>query len=71
MKSFLFLTITSFISFSSIGQSARDRESVKEVVIAFQEDFNEGTFKNASNYATVDWEHMGPMAALVEDETHL
>ncbi len=64
MKSLLFLTITSFLSVSSIGQSAVDTESVKKVVIAFQEDFNEGSFKNASNYATVDWEHIGPYGGI-------
>lgn len=37
-----------------------DEESVKKVVLDFVEDFNEGSFKNADNYATVDWDHINP-----------
>ena len=60
MKHFLFLMTTSFISFVSIGQSSQDKKLVKKVVIAFQEDFNDGSFKNAISYTTKDWEHLNP-----------
>jgi uncharacterized protein (TIGR02246 family) len=42
------------------GQSSQDKEAVKKVVILFQEDFNEGSFKNAAAYSTTDWEHINP-----------
>jgi uncharacterized protein (TIGR02246 family) len=60
MKIFLFLMSVSFISLVSIGQSSQDEELVKKVVIAFQEDFNDGKFKNATTYSTDDWEHLNP-----------
>lgn len=60
MKPFLFLLLTSFISIISIGQSSKDEESVKKVINAFQDDFNDGTFKNAESYTTSDWEHLNP-----------
>ena len=55
---FLFAVLT--ISLTSQGQSSSDTAAVKKVVIAFQDDFNDGSFKNAVNYATTDWEHINP-----------
>src|SRR6266487_2051013 len=60
MKAFLLLTTMSFLSFLSKGQSSQDKEAVKNVVIAFQDDFNDGSFKNAAAYSTTDWEHINP-----------
>jgi len=60
MKPFLFLLLTSFISIASTGQSPKDEESVKRVINAFQDDFNDGSFKNAPSYTTSDWEHLNP-----------
>ena len=33
---------------------------MKDVVLAFQDDFNEGGFKNTESFATADWEHINP-----------
>jgi hypothetical protein len=60
MKPFLLLMTASFISLVSTGQSSQDDQLVKKVVIAFQEDFNDGSFKNATSYTTIDWEHLDP-----------
>ena len=35
----------SLVSFVGKGQSSQDKEAIKKVVNAFQEDFNEGSFK--------------------------
>ena len=60
MKAFLLFTMLSGLSIVSMGQNSHDSLAVKEVVIAFQQDFNDGSFENAPNYATVDWEHIAP-----------
>ena len=60
MKTFFFLITLSFLSLTINGQSARDTEEVRKGVIAFQDDFNEGGFKNANNYSTTDWRHINP-----------
>ena len=60
MKTFLLLMTVYFSSFVSNGQSSQDKEAVKKVVIAFQDDFNEGSFKNAEAYSTSDWRHINP-----------
>src|SRR5215212_9688740 len=60
MKPFLLLITINFLSFVTKGQSSQDKEAVKKVVTAFQEDFNDGSFKNAAAYSTTDWEHINP-----------
>lgn len=60
MKAILLLTTIIFLSFVSKGQNSQDKEAVKKVVIAFQEDFNDGSFKNAAAYSTTDWVHINP-----------
>ena len=60
MKPFLFITILCCLSLLSKGQSSQDKEAVKKVVIDFQNDFNEGSFKNAEAYAAPDWRHINP-----------
>ncbi len=56
---FIFISILIF-SNSSVGQNSQNEQLVKNVVLAFQDDFNEGSFKNAKFYATKDWEHINP-----------
>ena len=60
MKNYIILFFTLSFSNISIGQSSRNEELVKIVVLAFQDDFNEGAFKNAEFYTTKDWEHINP-----------
>ncbi len=60
MKAFFLLTVISLLPFASKGQNSQDKEAVKKVVIAFQDDFNDGSFKNAAAYSTTDWEHINP-----------
>ena len=61
------LTITilaTFLSLTTYGQSSTDKESVKKIILAFQEDFNEGGFKNAALYSTNDWVHINPLGGI-------
>lgn len=58
------LLLTGFISLASLGQSHKEYEDVKKVVLLFQEDFNEGGFKNAFSYTTADWEHINPLGGI-------
>jgi uncharacterized protein (TIGR02246 family) len=44
----------------AVGQSPQDTQSVKKVIILFQDDFNDGSFKHASMYTTNNWEHINP-----------
>ena len=60
MKNYIILFFTLSFSNISIGQNSQNEELVKIVVLAFQDDFNEGTFKNAEFYTTKDWEHINP-----------
>jgi len=60
MKTFLLLMTICSLSLLSKGQNSQDREAVKKVVIDFQDDFNEGSFKNAEAYSTSDWRHINP-----------
>lgn len=60
MKALALLAITTFITLIGKAQNSQDKESVKKVVIAFQDDFNDGGFKNALAYTTDDWEHINP-----------
>jgi uncharacterized protein (TIGR02246 family) len=60
MKTNCILFLIIMISSTSFGQSTRNEQFVKKAVLAFQADFNEGSFKNAQLYATSDWEHINP-----------
>ena len=60
MRVFFILITMSLVSFVGKGQSSQDKEAIKKVVNAFQEDFNEGSFKNADAYSTADWRHINP-----------
>jgi uncharacterized protein (TIGR02246 family) len=52
--------ILSSISLVCSGQTAEDEALVKKVIITFEQDFNEGSFKNAASYTTTDWQHINP-----------
>jgi uncharacterized protein (TIGR02246 family) len=60
MKTYFIPFLILIFSNPSIGQSSRNEQLVKNVVLAFQEDFNDGGFKNAKFYTTIDWEHINP-----------
>ena len=64
MKFFSILFLAALISFAAKGQKAQDKEQVKKVVVAFQEGFNEGGFKNAESYTTADWVHINPFGGI-------
>ena len=60
MKTYFILFLIFIFSKSSFGQNLQNEQRVKNVVMAFQDDFNEGGFKNAKNYTTADWVHINP-----------
>ncbi|GAB3341529.1 SgcJ/EcaC family oxidoreductase [Larkinella ripae] len=60
MKSFFLLFIASFVTVICVGQTAQDKAAVKAVIRLFQQDFNDGSFKHAPDYATPDWGHINP-----------
>jgi uncharacterized protein (TIGR02246 family) len=49
-----------FYSCSTTIETQANEDSVRRVIQNFQDDFNEGTFKNAENYTTTDWVHITP-----------
>jgi uncharacterized protein (TIGR02246 family) len=60
MKTFLLFIIFSLFFFNGQGQNLSDKELINKVVTDFQNDFNDGGFKNASSYTTPEWEHINP-----------
>ncbi|MDB4901857.1 MAG: hypothetical protein JWQ63_1138 [Mucilaginibacter sp.] len=48
------------MAFAGIAQNAEKEQSVNEVILSFQADFNNGSFKNAATYTTQNWEHINP-----------
>ena len=60
---FLFATICC-LSFFSTAQNVQDKTAVKKVVLDFQDDFNEGSFKKALSYSTSDWRHINPLGGI-------
>jgi len=60
MKAFLLLCLISLLSIVSNGQSSQDEVSVRAAVKSFVDDYNNGDFKNASFYTTIDWVHINP-----------
>ena len=60
MKSYLILFLILSFSNPSIAQNSQNEQLIKNVVLAFQDDFNEGEFKNTEFYTTKDWEHINP-----------
>lgn len=66
MKQLFLLAFAGVMSLESNGQIPKDEDQVKKVVIAFQEGFNEGSFKNAQDYTTTDWEHINPFGGITK-----
>ena len=64
MKTASILFIAIIIAFAGNAQPPKDREQVEKVVLAFQEGFNDGSFKNAESYTTVDWIHINPFGGI-------
>ena len=71
MKTPILLIALSILSTTCKGQELKERELVKNVIIAFQDDFNEGSFKNASSYTTSDWEHINPNGGISIGRTNV
>src|SRR5688572_15478513 len=46
------------------GQTSEDTLSIRKVISMFEADFNEGSFKNAYQYTTDDWEHINPLGGI-------
>ena len=60
MKTYFILFLMLGVSNASTAQNLQNEQLVKDVVLAFQDDFNEGGFKNTEFYTTKDWEHINP-----------
>lgn len=60
MNKILALTIATLVSITGLAQTTADTISVRKTIIAFQDDFNDGSFNNTANYATDDWVHIAP-----------
>jgi len=64
MKFGLYLLSTLVLYSCSKTASQADEDSVRKVVLEFQEDFNDGSFKRAENYAANDWVHIDPAGGI-------
>ena len=64
MKNYLLIFLIIFLSNTSFGQNSQDEQLVKNVVLAYQDDYNNGGFKNAASYTTKDWEHINPIGGI-------
>ncbi|KIC91281.1 DUF4440 domain-containing protein [Flavihumibacter sp. ZG627] len=60
MKPKILLLIMMFVVNIVLAQTPADKEAVKKVILMFQDDFNDGAFKNARQYAANDWIHIHP-----------
>jgi uncharacterized protein (TIGR02246 family) len=60
MKVFPLICLVSLLSIASNGQSSQDEQLARNVVKSFVNDYNNGDFKNASLYTTIDWVHINP-----------
>ena len=49
---------------TSLGQNSQNEQLVKNVVLAYQDDYNDGGFKNVETYTTKDWEHINPIGGI-------
>jgi uncharacterized protein (TIGR02246 family) len=57
---------TTILSNTSFGQSSKEVQLVKNVVVAYQEDYNDGAFKNVESYTTENWEHINPVGGVTK-----
>jgi uncharacterized protein (TIGR02246 family) len=55
---YFFLSLILYSCSRTVSQA--DGDLVKKVVLEFQEDFNDGSFKKAEIYAANDWVHINP-----------
>ena len=60
MKSYLILFLIINFTNASVAQNSKNEQLVKNVVLAFQDDFNDGKFKNIEFQTTKYWEHINP-----------
>jgi len=58
--------LSSFKPNTSFGQRSQDEQLVKNVVLAYQDDYNDGGFKNVETYTTKDWEHINPIGGITK-----
>jgi uncharacterized protein (TIGR02246 family) len=66
MKVCLLIFSIIILSNTSFGQSSKDEQLVKNVVLAYQDDYNDGGFKNVEAYTTTDWEHINPIGGITK-----
>ena len=66
LKVCLFIFFSAILSNTSFGQSSKDEQLVKNVVLAYQNDYNDGGFKNVEYYTTKDWEHINPIGGITK-----
>jgi uncharacterized protein (TIGR02246 family) len=66
MKSFLLIIAVIVLANNSFAQSSDDEQSVKKVVFAYQDGYNDGEFKNVELYTTKDWEHINPIGGITK-----
>lgn len=66
MKFCLLIISIIILSKTSFGQSSKDEQLVKNVVLAYQDDYNDGGFKNVETYTTKDWEHINPIGGVTK-----
>ena len=64
MKPITLIVAVLFIASSVFAQSEQDQKEIKNVIISFHNDFNDGSFKNAGTYTTEDWEHINPLGGI-------
>lgn len=64
MKTLLLFLAASLTSSVALSQNSQNEDSIKKVVVAFQDDFNDGGFENAASYTTADWEHLNPLGGI-------
>lgn len=68
MKKFFSISVIAFVFLACNEQNPQNEEAVKKVVMAFQNDFNEGGFKNATAYSTPDWVHINPGGGITKGQ---
>jgi uncharacterized protein (TIGR02246 family) len=65
MKHFHIFVLVFLLGSCGTQATQNDEDAVKQIVLDFQKDFNDGTFKKAESYATTDWEHINPLGGSV------
>lgn len=58
------------LAFLVVGcrETQHDEAAVKQVVLDFVDDFNDGTFRRAETYATIDWQHINPLGGIDDNK---